>query len=232
MAHDPSSPSTTIRPAWRAPRAWAVLLVVLVVGLVVDLGSKEWAFRTVAGEPVVLQKETILGDPTFQIPPHAGITVLPWGLLDFDLVLNHGAVFGIGQRKRVVFIAFTVLAAFVAMLVFARWTHERAVLTHAAIGLILAGGLGNLYDRLAYGAVRDFLHMLPDWDLPFGWTWPNGSAGVFPWVFNVADVMLLAGMTILILRAGGPPPLVEGDGDADAVASTPTSTGAAEQPRA
>lgn len=211
------SPSA-FQPAWRSRRAWATLLIVVVVGLFVDLGSKEWAFRTVAGQPVVLDRERILDDPTYQLPPHEGITVLPWGLLDFDLVLNHGAVFGLGQRKRLVFVAFTLVAASVALFVFARWTSSRALLTHVAIGLILAGGVGNLYDRLVFGAVRDFLHMLPGWDLPFGWSWPNGSAGVFPWVFNIADTMLLAGMAILIIKSGGPMP-----GDEQAAADAPAA---------
>jgi signal peptidase II len=71
---------------------------------------------------------------------------------------------------------------------------------HVAIGLILAGGIGNLYDRFFYGAVRDFLHMLPGWSLPSGWKWPgNSTSDVFPWVFNVADVMLLVGMALYIV---------------------------------
>jgi lipoprotein signal peptidase len=42
--------------------------------------------------------------------------------------------------------------------------------------------------------------MLPRWELPFGWRWPGNSSGeVFPWVFNVADVLLLAGMGILLI---------------------------------
>ena len=79
-------------------------------------------------------------------------------------------------------------------------TRVRMRAAHVAIGLILAGGIGNLYDRIVYGAVRDFLHMLPGWSLPNGWAWPgNSTSDVFPWVFNVADMMLLAGMALFII---------------------------------
>jgi signal peptidase II len=109
-------------------------------------------------------------------------------------------VFGIGQQRRELFIVFTIVATIAALLLFARGTRVRMHAAHIAIGLILAGGIGNLYDRIVYGAVRDFLHMLPGWNLPFGWKWPGTStADVFPWVFNVADVMLLAGMALFII---------------------------------
>ena len=50
--------------------------------------------------------------------------------------------------------------------------------------------------------MRDFLHMLPEWQLPMGWHWPgNGNGDVFPWVFNIADVMLLAGMALFVLSS-------------------------------
>ena len=89
-----------------------------------------------------------------------------------------------------------------AVLLFARGTRVRMKWSHIAIGLILAGGLGNLYDRMVYGAVRDFLHMLPGWQLPNGWMWPGNSTGdVFPWVFNVADVLLLAGMALFVITS-------------------------------
>lgn len=188
------------RPAWRSPLAWCTLGGVFAVGLAFDLWSKYWAFREIAAYPVDLERERILDDPSFFVPHHARVTALPWDLLDFRLVLNHGAVFGIGQQRRELFIVFTVLATIVAIAFFARGTRVRMRAAHVAIGLILAGGIGNLYDRIVYGAVRDFLHMLPGWALPNGWRWPgNSTSDVFPWVFNVADVMLLAGMALFIL---------------------------------
>ena len=190
------------RPAWTSPAAWLTLIVVCMLGTSLDLWSKDWAFKNIAEHPVQLDREEILADPEWKPPWHEGVEVLPFGLLDMDLVMNHGAVFGIGQRSRLVFVVFTIIAVVAATLIFAFWTHARSRWVHVGIGLILAGGIGNLYDRLAYGAVRDFLHLAPDWNLPFDWRWPNGSAEIFPWVFNVADVLLLTGMAILILRSG------------------------------
>jgi signal peptidase II len=198
----PAAESTAERPSWRSGASWARLTLTFAIGLGLDLWSKAWAFATVAGYPVVLTREKVLDDPSFALPHHPRVEVLPWDLLDFRLVLNYGAVFGIGQHRRELFIAFTFLATLAAVLLFARGTRVRMKASHIAIGLILAGGLGNLYDRMVFGAVRDFLYMLPGWQLPNGWRWPgNANSDVFPWVFNVADVLLLAGMAIFVITS-------------------------------
>jgi lipoprotein signal peptidase len=67
----------------------------------------------------------------------------------------------------------------------ARPQTSRDFLLSGALGLILAGTLGNLYDRLIFGGVRDFLH--------FFWF-------QFP-VFNVADSCLVFGAGLLLLQA-------------------------------
>src|SRR2546426_1016408 len=56
----------------------------------------------------------------------------------------------------------------------------------ASLGLILAGTLGNLYDRVVFQGVRDFLH----WN--WGFDWP---------VFNVADCCLVCGAALMLLQA-------------------------------
>ena len=204
---DPNSSAATVDarselPAWKVPLPWTILVGTFAAGLALDLWSKRWAFETIAGYPVELERERILNDASFLVPHHARVVALPADLLDFRLVLNHGAVFGIGQQRRELFIVFTVLATAAALALFAFGTRARNRVTHFAIGLILAGGIGNLYDRIGFGAVRDFLHMLPNWELPYGWRWPGNSNGdVFPWVFNVADVLLLGGMTLFILAS-------------------------------
>jgi len=188
-----------LKPARRSVLAWATLLLVLSVGLWLDLSSKAWSFATVAGEPVILEyDEVVTGE--FTIPWHEGQRVVSGDLLDFHLVLNRGAVFGIGQGRRAIFVGFTLIAVGVAVAVFGWWTEARSHLAHVAIGLILAGGLGNLYDRVVIGAVRDFLHMMPRWELPLGLSWPGGTTEVFPWVFNVADALLLLGMALLLIH--------------------------------
>jgi len=192
----------TTRPdilAWRSPAAWAVLLLTVAAALALDLWTKEWSFRTVANAPVTLRYEDVAGNPGYSIPWHPGRRVIEPNLLDFHLVLNHGAVFGIGQGRGAVFIAFTVLAVATALWVFGRHTGSRSHLSHVGLALVLAGGLGNMVDRVSVGAVRDFLHLFPRRELPFGLHWPGGSNEWFPWVFNVADMELIAGMALLMI---------------------------------
>jgi signal peptidase II len=203
MTAKPISPNSEGLPTLRAqssPGAWLCLLVVFALALALDLGAKAYAFRHVADQPVVLNREQIIGNPRYEVPWHNSVEVIPWRILDFNLVINRGAVFGLGENRRGAFIAFTVFAAAAGLFVFARWTSPKDRVAHVALGLILAGGIGNLYDRIAYGVVRDFLHLFPGRHLPFGWSWPRGGSELFPWVFNVADMMLLAGMGLLMIH--------------------------------
>jgi signal peptidase II len=201
----------------RSRRAWIVLLAVTLAGLAIDLISKDLAFAHIAGDPVEVRRQMVLALPASDInsliPRHEPVTVVP-RVLDLTLVLNPGAVFGIGAGKRWVFVVFTAFAGAFAGWMFARWTTPRDWVAHASIGLILAGGIGNLYDRLVFACVRDFLHPLPGVHLPFGIAWPSGDRQVWPWVSNIADALLLVGIAVLLVklwRAGDPPkPAPEG----------------------
>ena len=199
VARSPEISAASAIPAWRSPAAWCVLFLVFIAAVSLDLWSKEWAFRTVAPQPVVLIYEQVSGNPGYSLPWHPGVTAIAPDLLDFHLVLNHGAVFGIGQGRGPLFIAFTVLAVCTALWVFGKHTSSRSHLSHIGLALVLAGGIGNMYDRVAVGAVRDFLHLFPHRELPWGLHWPGGSNEWFPWVFNIADSELIAGMLILML---------------------------------
>ncbi len=197
----------TISHAGASPRAWLVLLAVTFLGLAADLTSKHWAFRAIGPRPVEIRRADVLNAPSLAslIPDGSRRVAIP-RVLDFQLVLNPGSVFGIGAGKRWFFIAVTPLAVGFALWMFARWTTPREWPLHAAAGLILAGGLGNLYDRLVFACVRDFLHPLPGWRLPFGWSWPWGGREIWPYVSNVADAFLLIGVALFLFRLLRPHP--------------------------
>jgi signal peptidase II len=61
-------------------------------------------------------------------------------------------------------------------------TRAERVLTGLALGLVIGGAIGNLIDRVRFGAVADFLDF---------------SALHFPWVFNVADASITIGAILL-----------------------------------
>jgi signal peptidase II len=173
------------------------------MALVADLWSKHLAFERLGPVPVLVSRDEVLAiaavDPS-QIsraiaPNPPPVTVIPH-VLEFSLVLNAGAVFGMGQGQRWAFMGFTTLAIAAAVGVFAFWTRARDRWAHVAIGLLIAGGIGNFYDRLVYGCVRDFIHPLPSVAWPFGWTL-LGRREVWPYVSNVADAFLLIGIGIL-----------------------------------
>ncbi len=88
------------------------------------------------------------------------------GWLQFEFVRNPGAVFGIAPGQRGAFLV--VSAAAIAFLTYlfagsgGRWFYQ------VVLGVLLAGVLGNMYDRVVYGSVRDMIHAVP------GWHWPAG----------------------------------------------------------
>ena len=203
-------PATPALSAWRSRAAWTWVVLACALAIVADLASKQLAFARVANHPVVVLREDVIRvshtpelGPRFISQPEAGIVpfhnalvVVP-RLLNFQLVLNPGAVFGIGPGKRAFFVGFTVLALVFGMAMFAKWTSPRDRFAHAAIGLLIGGGLGNLYDRLAFACVRDFIHPLPDLHWPFKWEF-MGSREVWPYVSNLADLFLLIGIVMLL----------------------------------
>lgn len=199
------TPAASPLPAWKSPRAWTVLLLVAIFGVAADLVTKEIAFRKVAGTPVIVRREDVLaGGPLSRlIPSPPPVVVVMPRVLEFTLVLNPGAVFGIGAGKRWSFILFTGGAIVFALWMFASWTRPRDHGAHAGIALLLAGGLGNLYDRLVFGCVRDFIHPLPRMPLPNGWSYPWGSGPssreVWPYVSNMADLFLIIGIGVLVV---------------------------------
>lgn len=205
-------------PAWASAPSWALLVTVTALGLAVDLASKAAAFRTVASAPVIVDREQVLAAHNLAslVPQHAPVTVIPW-VLDFTLVLNRGAVFGMGAGRRWFFIGFTVLALGFALWMFGRWTRASDRVAHVSIGLLLAGGLGNLYDRLIYACVRDFIHPLPGVQWPFGWSLGGGGREIWPYVSNVADLWLIVGILGLMAtlwRQGKSRPLAAAPGSA------------------
>lgn len=196
---------TELRPLF-SRRAWLVLFAAIGFGLITDIVSKYAAFRHIASAPVEVVREQVLNAKgrdlplSILIPRHQPIQVVP-AILDFTLVLNPGAVFGIGAGKRWFFVAFTVVAMAVSLWMFAKWTKARDTWAHIGLGLLIAGGLGNLYDRVVYACVRDFIHPLPGVNAPFGLTNPlTGSRELWPYVSNLADKWLLIGIAILLVH--------------------------------
>ena len=120
----------------------------------------------------------------------------------FNLVLmfNKGAAFSFlasAPGWQLPFFA-TIAAVASAVISYLIYRHRGNALFCLGLALILGGALGNLYDRLAYGHVVDFLDFHAA-----GWHWP---------AFNVADSAITIGAALLILdglrrhekRAGAP----------------------------
>src|SRR5262245_37531513 len=140
-----------------------------VVALVLDQASKLWLLYS------------------FDLARRGVVQVTPF----FDLVLawNVGISFGWFQNDS--WIAQAILtvvkaAAVIALAVWMAWS--RTMLATIALGLIIGGAIGNAIDRFAYGAVARFaLFHVEIAGKTFNW-----------YVFNVADVAIVAGVAALL----------------------------------
>jgi signal peptidase II len=149
---------------FRSPAALARFALTTAVGLGLDLWTK------------VLAEHHLRGASPIEFIP---------GWLHFTYTENRGAVFGIGQGQRPLFLAVSALA--IGFLTYLFATSGRQRFYQFVLGMLLAGVLGNLYDRYHFGYVRDMIHAVP--------RWPN----FFPWIFNVADSLLCVGVFFMIV---------------------------------
>jgi lipoprotein signal peptidase len=221
LSTDAHVPSTPAAPRW-ALGHWPShfrLWLIAAIGLATDLWTKHWAFETLA--------------------PHDSRTLIKH-LCSLQLSLNPGALFGFGAGFAPIFVGASVLALLFVLYLFANTTSNRWSM-HVALGLVLAGALGNLYDRATQEA---FVAYLPNKgrvigvldgqsdrgvtisDFPSGRNpqfYPGpvdqtksgrqpvvrdfvrieaqvGGFSLWPWVFNVADALLVAGVGVLLIN--------------------------------
>jgi signal peptidase II len=117
------------------------------------------------------------------------IEVLP-PYLSFRMAWNRGVNFGILAEHDM---RWPLIGVAVVVSGFVLWWLRRdggSRLTFIAGGLLLGGALGNVVDRILYGAVADFLNM--------------SCCGLSnPYAFNLADVAIFAGAVGLVLFPGG-----------------------------
>lgn len=222
----PAPATERTETAWRSAPAHLRFWLVAVLGLALDLWSKHWAFKNLGqgGQRVIIPK-----------------------VLEFQIMLNPGALFGIGHGMTSLFLLASVLALALVLWMFSNSSARRWG-AHIALGGILAGAIGNMYDRA-------FVHLVP---LPFAgpqgyekryyerelrgdgsaalYQFPRESSGLrprelnpsqveklepeygyvrdfikiptkiwgerdlWPWVFNVADMLLVGGVSLLVIH--------------------------------
>ena len=143
-----------------------------------------WQGLALAAVIVVLDQVTKLWALDALFDPPRRITLLP--VLDLVPVWNSGVSFGMfsdgGETMRYVLTGFAA-AVSVALVVWLSRVNERLVA--GGLALIIGGAVGNVIDRLRFGAVVDFV--LPHWQ---GWAWP---------AFNLADTAITFGVVLLLL---------------------------------
>jgi signal peptidase II len=126
--------------------------------------------------------------------------------------VNQGALFGfLRDHKELANGGFAVISLLAAAAIIYWSTHRNTARDRwlcCALGLILAGTLGNFYDRIVFNGVRDFLH----WNYRFDWP-----------VFNIADCCLVCGACLLLLQAFATQPTKEGPNAESATNGVPTS---------
>lgn len=149
-------------------------------------------------------------------PPSAPVTLIP-DVLELHTSHNPGALWGFGRdmpHSSLIFAGLSVVAgiAIVAWL-FVAGAASSLPLT-IALGLIMAGAMGNCYDRLKFGHVRDFVHFHVD------------AINFDCAIFNFADNMLVAGALTLVFFALRPDPIPVPEAAGTEAEAAPTPPGA------
>ncbi len=148
-----------------SPYARRGFLLALIV-LVADQLSKWWILES------------------FNLPQKGSVELLPF--LNFTMVWNKGISMGLmtadGDLGRWILVGVTTVVTIALVVWLVRCSDKWLSL---ALGALIGGAVGNILDRIVYGAVADFIHLHA-----FNWSF---------YVFNVADAMISLGVIILLL---------------------------------
>ncbi|MDO4551547.1 MAG: signal peptidase II [Planctomycetia bacterium] len=156
--------------------------LIVILGLLADLWTKSYFFQK-------------LGMPGQQAE-------IDWVISDvfgFQTALNQGALFGIGQGMRTLFCTVSFTALFFIFFWLFIFKFAKSWIWICSLGMISAGILGNLYDRLGLHGLKwevdgkmEPIYAVRDWIVVMlgSYHWPN---------FNIADSLLVCGAIFVFL---------------------------------
>ncbi|MDF2883451.1 MAG: lspA [Clostridiaceae bacterium] len=141
-----------------------MIILIIVLGLFFDRISKLWALKALF--------------------PDKEIVIIK-NIFSFEYLENRGAAFGIFQNKQIFLAIITIIVA-AAMIFYLFKYKPKSVLLKISLSMIISGALGNLFDRIAYKYVVDFI------------LWHYKGVYYFP-TFNVADMLVTCGTVLLAI---------------------------------
>ena len=106
--------------------------------------------------------------------------------LNFDLIWNTGISFGLFSQNANLYYHFITLLIFLVIIFLVYLITKADFLEKILFSLILGGAIGNLFDRLTYFAVPDFIDF---------------HINNFHWfTFNIADIFITTGIIFILIR--------------------------------
>ncbi|HVV95099.1 MAG TPA: signal peptidase II [Hyphomicrobiales bacterium] len=136
----------------------------------------------------------------FDLADRGAVRLLP--VADLVLLWNKGISYSLFEQNSLAGRIALIAVAVVAAVLLGLWLRrERSLAGAIGLGFIIGGALGNAVDRIAWGAVVDFL--LLHWGT---WNW---------YVFNVADAAIVVGVALLLYAALNRPRAATADAGGD-----------------
>ena len=105
--------------------------------------------------------------------------------LNISLLWNEGIAFGLlSFNEKIIYNLLTFIISIIILIIFFMFLKSNGLKKYSLL-MILGGALGNIYDRIFYGAVPDFIDF---------------HIGNFHWfIFNVADIFITLGVIFMII---------------------------------
>ncbi|HEX8792757.1 MAG TPA: signal peptidase II [Polyangiaceae bacterium] len=222
--------ATRVVADYGRPRpSYVFLALISILSLAADIASKSWAEHHLDGYPGTL--EIWKNHVTLLLAKNRGGA---WGLLQST-----------SENVRRPFFLLVSVAAIAFIMTLYRRLQPRQRALKWGLPLVLGGALGNVFDRIRYGHVIDFIdvHVLT----PGGWpARVFGGVGEHHWpTFNIADVAICVGVGLMaidmfaskrgpraVLHAPPIPPAQSGEPSVQLNGSTPPPDAAPEAPPA